>query len=406
MPRCHRELDSAKGGRVMACVVKRRGKWVLDFRDHEGKRRWETYETRKQADDALARRIGEVKGGVYRAPADLPTFEEVAKDWLAGKRDRAPSTCTYLSGVVERHLIPAFGPRRIDTITPGAVEQFRNERRDGGNKRRERGMQAGTVNQLLQNLTSVFSYAVKHGYIARNPAAHTVVERVRRARIADQVAQAVDPRSVLTAEQAYRVIQAADEGLHRTYITTAILTGCRGGELLALTWKHVDLEGRKLRISRALSWDRTGEKAKAVFGPPKTDSSYRTLDVVAELVAVLREWKMRSPFKADEDLVFPNGFGGPLHLSHMAKGLRRALDACPGLPRVSPHELRHTFASLMLLMNKPVTQVAKLLGHKDPSITLTVYSHWFEGVSSEAAMADLAAAVFSTGSTAVATATT
>lgn len=57
----------------MACVVKRRGKWVVDFRDQHGKRRWETYKTRKQADDALATRIGQVKGGAYRSAADLPT---------------------------------------------------------------------------------------------------------------------------------------------------------------------------------------------------------------------------------------------------------------------------------------------------------------------------------------------
>lgn len=55
-------------------------------------------------------------------------------------------------------------------------------------------------------------------------------------------------------------------------------------------------------------------------------------------------------------------------------------------------------------MNKPVTQVSKLLGHKDPSITLTVYAHWFEGASSESTMADLAAAVFCDGSTTVAAA--
>ena len=56
------------------------------------------------------------------------------------------------------------------------------------------------------------------------------------------------------------------------------------------------------------------------------------------------------------------------------------------------------------MMNKPVTQVSKLLGHKDPSITLTVYSHWFEGASSESAMVDLAAAVFDAGGQTVATA--
>lgn len=374
----------------MACVVKRRGKWCVDFRDQGGRRHFKFFETRKAANDHLGEVIRDVRAGAYRAPADLPTFETVANDWLAGKKDRAPSTVAYLEGQVQRHFLPIFGPRRIDTVSSDSVEKFRNEKRDAG-------MLPGTVNQLLQNLTAIFSYAVKHRYIARNPAMHTFVERVRRQRVADQVAEAVDPRSVLTAAQARQLIEAADAGLLRTYITMAILTGCRGGELLALTWGHADLEVRKVRISRALSWDRSGEETKAVFGPPKTDSSYRTLDLVPELVSTLREWKMRSPFKDDADLVFTNQIGGPLHLSHVAKGVRRALDACPELPRVSPHELRHTFASLLLLMKKPVTQVARLLGHKDPSITLAVYSHWFEGVSSEAAMADLAAAVFSNG---------
>lgn len=318
----------------MACVVKRRGKWVVDFRDHDGRRRWETYETRKQADDALAARIGEVKAGVYRAPADLPTFETVAHDWLNGKRDRAPSTVEFLDGVLKRHVLPEFGARRIDTINSTAVERFRNQKRDTG-------MQAATVNTILQKLTAILAYAVRHGYIARNPAEHSVVERVRRARVADQAAEAVDPRSVVTAEQARQLIAAAEAGLHRTFVMMAILTGSRSGELLALPWAHVDLETRKLRISRSLSWDRSGEKTVPVFGPPKTDSSYRTLDLVPELVAALREWRMRSPFKADDDLVFTNQTGGALHLAHLGKGLRHALDACPTLPRVTPHELRH-----------------------------------------------------------------
>jgi integrase len=212
----------------------------------------------------------------------------------------------------------------------------------------------------------------------------------------------------LTADQAHALIEASETGLHRTFITTALLTGCRSGELLALTWGHVDLAQRKLRISRSLSWDRTGGKGntKPVFGPPKTDSSYRTLDMVAELVTALAEWKLRSRFKADTDPVFTNQTGGPLHLSYLQKGAVRAF-ARAGVPALNLHGLRHTFASILLLQRRPVTQVAKLLGHKDPGITISVYSHWFDDAEDKnrEAMGDLAAAVLSgNGSKTVATA--
>ena len=262
----------------MACVVKRRGKWVVDFRDHEGKRRWETYDTRKAADEALSKRIGEVKGRSYRAPADLPTFATVATAWLDGRRDRAKATIEIYAQQVENHLLPAFGALRIDHVTSEAVEQFRNEKRNSG-------LKPGTVNVLMQRIASMLKYAIKHQYVNRNAADSSVVERVRRQRVAERVAQAIDSSDVLTAEQAHALIEAAEPGLHRTFITTALLTGCRSGELLALTWGHVDPGTRKLRVSRSLSWDRSSGKGKAkpVLGPPKTDSSYRTLDMVPEL---------------------------------------------------------------------------------------------------------------------------
>ena len=145
--------------------------------------------------------------------------------------------------------------------------------------------------------------------------------------------------------------------------------------------------------------------AQPVFGPPKTDSSYRTLDMVPELAAALRAWKMRTPFKADGDLVFTNT-GSPLHLSHLYKGAQRAFDRSDDVPRINLHGLRHTFATLLLMQRRPVTQVAKLLGHKDPSITITVYSHWFTDAEDKnrEAMADLAGAILSPGSKTVATA--
>ncbi|MBX3027524.1 site-specific integrase [bacterium] len=387
----------------MATVVKRRGKWCVDFRDQHRRRHCKFFETRKEADAHLAAVIGEVKQGRFRSPEELPTFAEVAARWLAEQHDRAPGTVENYRGQVDKHLVPALGPLRIDRVTPAVVEQLRNDKWQAG-----AGLERSTVNALLQRLAAILGYALRHDLVSRNAADKALVRRVRRERRAGQAgAVAVDPKEVLTAEQAGRLIHAAAPGLYRTFIQTALLTGCRSGELLGLVWDDVDLEARRLRIQRSLSWKAGATKgygkAAAHFGPPKTDSSYRTLDLAPELVRALRAWKLQAPPSAvviDDKtgtvaaLVFPNLTGRPLHRAHLHKGLRAALDACPGLPRVDLHGLRHTFASVAIgQLRLPPTQVAKLLGHRDAGVTLEVYSHWFEGLSSEGAMADLAGAI-------------
>ena len=384
----------------MACVRKRRGRWVADFRDRSGKRHWQTYDTRKEADDALADVRRDLRDGVYCDPATLPTFEQVARDWLAVKRDHPAATFQFWTTQVERHFLPAFGALRIDQVTVRDVERFRNAKRDGteGHER----LQRATVNQLLQTLTAILEYAVVHRYLSGNPGKQ--VERVRFERRAGAAGvQAVDPKEVLTAEQAATVIEAASPGLCRTFITTAVHTGARVGELLALTWEHLDLETGKMRIERSLSWVRGEErgygKNKPVFGPPKTDSSYRTVDLAPDLVHELKAWRLRSRYSRGEELVFPNSLGKPLHRAFVHKGLQRAIKQANGkragatLPHVSVHGLRHTFASLMIQLGKPVSQVSQILGHKNPELTLKVYTHWFTGASSASAMADLAAAI-------------
>ena len=372
----------------MACVVKRRGKWCVDFRDQWGRRHFKFYETRKEADTQLSEVIRAVKAGRYRSPEELPTFEVVARRWFEGKKDHPASTLGYLQNHVDNHLVPAFGPLRIDRITPD-VEDFRNAKWQGG-----AGLARSTVNQILQTLGAILEYALTLDLVNRNAA--RLVRQVRRERKAGQAGVvAVDPREVLTAEQAGQLIAATTPGLFRTFIQAALLTGCRSGELLALSWDAVDLERRRLRVERSLSWAKGEQagygKSQPVYGPPKSDSSYRTLDMAAELVRALRAWKLQAP---PSELVFPNQTGRPLHGAYLHKGLRAALDRCPGLPRVDLHGLRHSFASIAISqLRLPPTQVAKLLGHKDASLTLDVYAHWFEGLSSEGAMADLAAAI-------------
>ena len=382
---------AAEGGCLMACVVKRRGRWCVDFRDQHKRRHFRFFDTRKQADDHLSTIIKDVKAERYRSPEELPDFATIAVRWLEGKRDHPVTTFNYLRNHVEKHLVPEFGALRIDRLTPTLVEDFRNKTWQNG-----QGLARSTVNQILQTLAQILKYALSREYVTRNAADRDLVRRVRRERKAGKAgAIAVDPKDVVTAEQAGRVIAAADAGLFRTFIQMALLTGARAGELLALGWEAVDLDRRRFRIERSLSWKRIKGNAwgtgEPIFGPPKSDSSYRTLDLAPELVHALKAWKLKAP---PSELVFPNKTGRPVHHAYMHRGLRKALDACPDLPRVNVHGLRHSFASIAIgQLRLPVTQVAKLLGHKDASITLDTYAHWFDELSSEGAMADLATTI-------------
>lgn len=380
----------------MACVRKRRGKWVLDFRDQEGNRRWETFRTRQEADDALSARLKQLRTGSYVPPREVPTFEEIAKDWLATKSDRRVSTVSQWEVHIDLHLNPALGKLRLDRIRVADFDRFKADRLAAG-------LKPQTVNKLLTTAAAIFQYANRCEVVEKNPAA--VVERCRTnaGELTDLDADtdsmsgaAIDPDNVLSPEEAGKLIRAAEPGFYQTYLLAAVLTGARVGELTALRWSDVDLDGAELRIRRGITWARrrgSEGRGEARFYPPKTRSSRRSIDLAPELVAQLRRWKLACP-PSDDGLVFPSDSGKPRHRSVIAtKGLAPAL-AAADLKSVNLHSLRHTYASTLIMDGHNVTEVAAKLGHNSPDVTLRVYSHWWNGRSKTRAGAAVAARVF------------
>jgi integrase len=101
------------------------------------------------------------------------------------------------------------------------------------------------------------------------------------------------------------------------------------------------------------------------------------------LARLLREHRLASPFSSDTDCVFASGRGTPLYLRNVE---RRALDAAAaaaGLnggdrPKLRTHDLRRTFASMLIAAGADVVTVSRQLGHASPDITLRVYAHLFD----------------------------
>jgi integrase len=378
----------------MATVRKHRGRWCADFRDQHGCRRIEvpagTFENAAQerlaAQALLTKRLADVSRGQHQPLSQRPTFSEVCTRFLESKVNLRPSTLRSYRGLIQCYLDPYFGKWKVQTISLTDVERFRfeltqglpapiaksfTERRLAANpkwsnaraKQETARMKPGirTINKALTLLVMLLNYASKHQWVDSNAAEH--VERLSDTRPPDE--QAIDG-NILSPDEIRRLLDAMPEGAYRMIVQTAAFTGARQSELLGLQWGDIDWASRKAHIRRA--W-REGRMTL-----PKTRNSTRRIDLPEFLVHELKKWKLRCP-TSELDLVFPNESGRPLsHSNLLSRGLYPALRRA-GLRRVRFHDLRHSYASMMLASGADIVRVSRLLGHASPTVTLNIYAH-------------------------------
>ncbi len=389
----------------MATVRRSRGKWVADYRDHHGKRRIEgpkgqfenKAQEKKAAQALLTQRLSEVSRGDFQPHRTRPTFPQVCERYLEGKVNIRPSTRRGYECLIGLYLSPYFEGWKVTDISTSDLERFRSELAEGlpapiveafvrretaarprlvaaRAKQRAAKKKPGvrTINKCLTLLTMIFNYAHKHGWVERNPAEH--VEKLRDAGAHER--RPLDT-NILTPDEVRLLIDAGEpahrdkHGVttstnYRLIIKVAIFTGLRAGEMTGLQWGDIDWHSRQLHVRRA--WK------EGAYHMPKTLTSTRRVDLPKLLIDELREWQLACPKGAD-GLVFPNLEGKPMsHANLLQRGFYPALRRAR-LRKIRFHDLRHTFASLLLANGEDVVRVSRLLGHASPSITLNVYSH-------------------------------
>ena len=176
-----------------------------------------------------------------------------------------------------------------------------------------------------------------------------------------------------TSKDATQVVETARESFSDWYafVICGFRTGMRLGELLALQWGDLDWQGSYMQIRRNL--------VRGKLTTPKNHQR-RKIDMSRQLRAVLRLHLRRQRVQLFEyglrpDWVFATSIRTPLDESNVRRMFNKILDKAE-LHRRGPHQMRHTFASLLLQAGEPITYVSKQLGHRDASITLRVYAHW------------------------------
>src|SRR5262249_1908097 len=181
-----------------------------------------------------------------------------------------------------------------------------------------------------------------------------------------------------TPAEVRRIIDAAKDTRSRALLLMAALTGLRASELRGLRWEDVDLKARELHVRQ-----RADRFLKV--GAPKSGMSRRTLPLPAELITVLKEWKLACP---NGDLVFPTASGQVQQHKSMLEGLAPTIIAAGVMdkddqPKYALHAFRHFFASWCINPKErggralSAKEVQALLGHETITVTMDIYGHLF-----------------------------
>lgn len=249
-----------------------------------------------------------------------------------------PVTARGYAGALDRWVLPWLADHRLDELDRQAVKAWRTDiTRDGATP--------ATVNRATTVLGVVLSCAVDDGLIQADPTARLRPLVHRR--------QEVTPATLHQVE-AIRGLITTPGG--RLLVSLIAYAGLRPGEAVALTWRDVRPGSVTVRRGGRLA------------GGTKTG----TVRVVPTI----------SPVREDLDAVGPGAPGdrvcGAPDWSNWTRDHWRPARALAGCPRVQPYHLRHTFASLLIAEGRPVHEVARLLGHSTPALTLSTYGHLFD----------------------------
>lgn len=334
------------------------------------RRHFETVKGRKSdAQKRLNELLVTLEKGAY-APTGRLTVAEHLQQWLDGyvKTNCSARTLDSHRSLINNHLIPGLGNVPLRQLQPATIQAYYG-------KQCER-LSARSVLYQHRILSQSMKYAVRQGYLGRNPC-----------QLVDPPSLRKKPMRTLTPVEVDVLLLTASNSPYYPIIYTALSTGLRQAELLGLRWRDVDLFTQSISVSQVL-YKRGGV---CEFKEPKTSHSRRRVAMTPKLATFLTDYRtqreqLSSQFDGIlslDDLVFANSDGNavdPGVLSHSFARLARAA----GLNNVRFHDLRHTFASLMLMRGAPAKVISEALGHASVAFTMDVYSHIIGGMQEDA----------------------
>jgi integrase len=352
----------------------RRGKssWRLKFdtgRDSTTGRRITKFVTlrgtKAQAQAEAARIIATAASGEHVDPSreTVGAFvERWLRDWA--NNNVSNKTWTRYAQLLRKHLASRLGSVPIQKLRAADLQAAYAAMA-------EEGLADQTRLHLHRVVHRMLGHALQWGVVIRNVAMMVDAPRVRAHEI-----------EILTPAEVKAVLEKLRGRSLYPIASVALATGMRRGELLALRWQDVDLDGATLKVERALEQTK---RAGLVFKPPKTRYGRRTITLPPSTVTELRAHRKAQAEqrlalglgKAPEDaLVFATWDGSTRSPNALTKEWSKAMQAAS--LEATFHSLRHTHASTLIASGLDVLTISRRLGHGSPAITLGVYGHLFK----------------------------
>jgi integrase len=336
----------------------------------DGQRHTETVIGQKRdAQNRLNELLVEKDKGLLKPTGQLTVGQHFTR-WLEGYAKTNCSQRTYegYQSIIKNHLTPAFGSLTMKQLTPPVIQAYYGQGCEKLSKR--------TVHHQHRVLSESLKYAIRQGYLGRNPC-----DLVNPPRPVKKTMRTLTPSEV------EHLLDIAKDSYFYPIIYFAVSTGLRQAEILGLRWRDVDLDMLSISVNQVL-YKRSGI---AQFKEPKTQHSRRRVRMTPKLAVFLKEYRntrewlyvQSNKLLSLDDLLFTTYQGKPLNPSVVTHNFfKLALQA--GLKGVRFHDLRHTFASLMLLRGVSAKVISEALGHSSVAFTMDVYSHIIEGMQEDA----------------------
>jgi integrase len=354
--------------------IRSRGKgkntWQIQIYLSGGKRYYETVHGRKSdAQRRLRELLSSLDKGVS-VPVGRLTLSTHLHNWLEGyvATNCSPRTYDGYSSIIERHLIPALGHIQLKQLHAQQIQSYYSKAVEK--------LSARTVHHQHRVLSQSLKYAVRQGYLGRNPCELT-----------DPPSPKKKTMRTLKPSEVEVLLDAARDNDYYPVFYTALSTGLRQAELLGLRWRDIDLNRCSISVSQVL-YKRGGV---CTFKEPKTAHSRRSVAMTPKLALYLREyWTEREAFYRQlkreltfDDLVFTSVKFTPIDPGVLSHSFTRTARKA-GLADVHFHTLRHSFASLMLSRGAKLKVISEALGHSSVAFTMDTYAHIIEGMQSDA----------------------
>jgi integrase len=322
-------------------------------------RRSRTFDSRTHAEAWIATQ--QLEHSQLANPVTEDRLADYLRWWLAveapkgkpGRRPLARTTLAHYRVIVEHHLIPELGHRKVGQLTVRELDDF-------ASRKLAAGYAPATVNRMRETLRSALSTAVRQDRLIRNVA-----------RYGGGVAATRPHVDRFTDHELALLLKAARDEHFFPILLLLARTGLRPGEACGLRWRDLDLTSMPPRLTVVWQLDRWSDLVH-----PKTATSRRTIPLRAEVAAELEAWRHRQQKRADDDfanvhgLVFTTRSGHPIDQRNVSRAFHRARTAA-GVDHGSLKTFRATVATQLAEAGLHPSKTQAFLGHAHVTTTMT-----------------------------------